>query len=91
MESERILKKILSQEDQTNCQHRPTLKEAKEINQACKTIIREKLKIIYTNVNQFTSSKKCELVQLILREEPHIIAINEIKPKNESERKDNQG
>ena len=89
MESERILKKrILSQEDQTKCKHRPTLKEAKEINLACKTIIKEKLKIIYTNADQFTSSIKCELVQLILQEKPHIIAINEIKPKNGCERKE---
>ena len=89
MESERILKKrILSQEDQTKCEHRPTLKEAKEINLACKTIIKEKLKIIYTNADQFTSSIKCELVQLILQEKPHIIAINEVKPKNGCERKE---
>ena len=51
-------------------------------------MIKEKLKIIYTNADQLTSSKKCELAQLILREEPHIIAITEIKPKNGSERKE---
>ena len=67
MESERIHKKrILSQKDQTKCENRPTIKETKEINQASKTIIKEKLKIIYTNTDQFTSSKKCALVQLIL-------------------------
>ena len=91
MESERILKKrILSQEDQTNTTIKTisTIKETKDINQACKTIIKEKLKIIYTNADQLTSLKKCELAQLILREEPHIIAITEIKPKNGSERKE---
>ena len=28
---------------QTKCEHRPTLKKAKEINQACRTTIKEKL------------------------------------------------
>ena len=40
------------------------------------------MKIVYTNADQFTNTKKCELIELIEREEPHIVAINEVKPKN---------
>ena len=32
--------------------------------------------------------KKCELVELISQEKPHIVAINEVKPKNGFERKE---
>ena len=38
------------------------------------------MKIVYTNADQFTNTKKCELIELIEREEreePHIVAINE--------------
>ena len=46
------------------------------------------MKIVYTNADQFTNTKKCELIELIEREEPHIVAINEVKPKNGAEQRD---
>ena len=44
----------------------------------------EQLKIVYTNADQFTATKKCEPVELISRGKPHIVAINEVNPKNEA-------
>ena len=46
------------------------------------------MKVVYTNADQFTNTKKCELIELIEREEPHIVAINEVKPKNGAEQRD---
>ena len=46
------------------------------------------MKIVYANADQFTNTKKCEFIELIEREEPHIVAINEVKPKNGAEQRD---
>ena len=43
--------------------------------------MRKKLKIMYTNADQLTKKKKRELDELVSTEEPHIIAICEVKPK----------
>ena len=43
---------------------------------------------MYTNADQLTTPKRNELTKLIHREKPLIIAINEVKPKNGSERKE---
>ena len=44
------------------------------------------LTIMYTNADQLTTSKKSELLHLIERKKPLVIAICEMKPKNHSER-----
>ena len=44
------------------------------------------LKVLYTNADQLTSTKKTELTNLIARERPLIIAVCEAKPKNAKER-----
>ena len=50
--------------------------------------IKEKLKVIYTNADQFTPSKKSELLKLIENKQPHLIAITEVKLKNGDDRKE---
>ena len=44
------------------------------------------LKVIYTNADQLTSTKKLELIKQIEREQPLIVAVCEAKPKNARER-----
>ena len=44
------------------------------------------IRVMYTNADQFTTSKKTELLELIDRNKPLLIAICEMKPKNYSER-----
>jgi len=44
------------------------------------------MRILYTNADQLTSSKKFELLQIVKEMKPHIIAVCEVKPKNGSER-----
>ena len=44
------------------------------------------LKILYTNADQLTSSKKLELIKRIEKEQPLVIAVCEAKPKNARER-----
>ena len=44
------------------------------------------MSILYTNADQLTTSKKSELLETVERTKPHIIAINEVKPKNGNER-----
>ena len=44
------------------------------------------LKVLYTNADQMTTTKKSELVNLIEREQPLIVAVCEAKPKNAKER-----
>ena len=39
------------------------------------------MKIIYTNADQFRTTNKCTLIELISQEKPHIVAINEVMPK----------
>lgn len=43
---------------------------------------------MYTNADQLTTSKKSELIELIGRKKPLIVAVCEMKPKNNSERTD---
>ena len=45
-----------------------------------------KMKIMYTNADQLTTSKMTELRNLIERKQPLIVAVCEMKPKNASER-----
>ena len=42
--------------------------------------------VLYTNADQFTPSKKFELLELVERTKPCIIAVCEVKPKNGSDR-----
>ena len=42
--------------------------------------------MMYTNADQLSTTKKHELIELVSREKPHIIAICEVNPKNGSER-----
>ena len=42
------------------------------------------IKILFTNADQLTESKMCELVTKISQERPLIVAISEVKPKNSS-------
>ena len=44
------------------------------------------MKIIYTNADQMTPTKMTELIKKIEREEPLIVAVCEVKPKNAKER-----
>ena len=44
--------------------------------------IQEKLNIMYTNADQLTKKKKQELIEVVTKTRPHIIAICEVKPKN---------
>ena len=44
------------------------------------------LRILYTNADQLTLSKKQELENLLSQNKPHIIAICEVKPKKKTER-----
>ena len=44
--------------------------------------------MIYTNADQFTPSKKSELLKLIENKQPHLIAITEVKLKNGDDRKE---
>ena len=44
------------------------------------------LNIMYTNVDQFTTTKKSELLKFAERKKPYIIAICEVKPKSPRER-----
>ena len=39
------------------------------------------INIMYTNVDQFTTMKKSELLEFVERKKPHIIAISEVKTK----------
>ena len=44
------------------------------------------MKVLFTNADQFTHSKKDELQQRILTEKPLVIAVSEVKIKNSKER-----
>ena len=44
------------------------------------------IKVMFTNADQLTSSKKTEMVEFITREKPMIIAVSEVKPKKAAER-----
>ena len=42
------------------------------------------IKVLFTNADQFTHSKKDELLERIITDKPMIIAVSEVKPKNSS-------
>ena len=44
------------------------------------------INVMFTNSDQLTAEKMCELKSRVLREKPHIIAISEVKPKNGNRR-----
>ena len=48
----------------------------------------QKIPVLYTNANQLSTLKKIELQKIIENKKPLVIAINEIKPKNGSQRTD---
>ena len=43
------------------------------------------INVMFTNADQLTSGKKVELIKLIEREQPFIVAVSEMKPKNSKE------
>ena len=51
-----------------------------EVKQATSKL--KDLKILYTNADQLTPSKKDELERIVDREKPHLIALCEVKPKH---------
>ena len=61
--------------------------KAKNIkNTAKKYNDRKIMKILHTNIDQMTKSKKLELTELVMQHKPLIIAICEMKPKKTSDR-----
>lgn len=48
----------------------------------------QKIPVLYTNADQLSTLKRIELQQIIENKKPLVIAINEIKPKNGSQRTD---
>ena len=42
----------------------------------------KEMKILYTNTDQLTNLKKHELESMVYSEQPHLIALCEVKPKN---------
>ena len=44
------------------------------------------INVMFTNADQLTSGKKVELIKLSEREQPFIVAVSEMKPKNSKER-----
>ena len=44
--------------------------------------VRKKLNVLYTNADQLTKTKKRELDEIVSKEQSHIIATCEVKPKN---------
>ena len=63
--------KILSQENQEEATSRSTINRIKANKEAFKNLRQnEQLKIVYTNADQFTATKKCKLIKLISQEKP---------------------
>ena len=58
----------------------------KKNNKECEQVKQSGINIVYTNADQFTTSKKDELLKLVAEFHPHIIALCEVKIKNGSER-----
>ena len=80
-----VKKRVFSKED-TKPQSIKSKPNNKKVKNKEKEEQYDKLKILYTNADQLTPTKKIELKELISRKKPHIIAICEVKPKNGKEK-----
>ena len=83
----RFLHKEASKEQKVNELNKLNTTKTKNIkNTAKKYNDRKIMKILYTNIDQMTKSKKLELTELVMQHKPLIIAICEMKPKKTSDR-----
>lgn len=77
---------INTQKETTNTDDVSTSSLKVESKSKSKSNQESPISILYTNADQMTTSKKCELIELVKRANPQIIAVCEVKPKNGSER-----
>ncbi len=63
----------------------PSCDTRKKTKKGLRMLNTPSIKILFTNADQLTPSKKSELEQRIVTEKPMIIAVSEVKPKNSSE------
>ena len=84
MESAWFCKKRVPSEEDEHHQQTINKTQKKEVKKKIQkqTKTRKNLKIFYTNADQLTNSKKRELNEVVIKEQPDIIAICEVKPKN---------